>query len=206
MGRHAHTRVGADHASWEWTQWIAPPEADEVRKLFNALGRIEDASPYLTRVKRYVVDGPLRGELGISIYDETIWGSIRWRRALGTPSTSHRADGFQIVHEYEFSYDAGPGSDGEPRTKEKWLPGNQAEVWDGPDDEETLAVSFMIRGLTQWDNRVSVGLPSPFDWAPPDDPWLTLRRRTIDSPPEASRLNVGKAPVDLGIFEVVRTW
>ena len=206
MGRNTPESVSADQLSSDWTRWIAPPEADEVRKLFSALGRIEDASPYLARVKRHVVDGPLRGELGISIYDETIWGVIRWRRTLGIPATLQRADGFQIVHEYEFSYDAGPGSDGEPRTKEKWLSGNQAEVWEGPDDADTLAVSFMIRGIAQWDNRVSVGLRSPFDWVPPDDPWLTLRRRTINSPPGASKINVGSEPVDLGIFEVVRTW
>lgn len=189
-----------------WSDWISPPQADEVRKLFDALGRIEDASPYLSRVKRHVVDGPLRGELGISIYDETIWGTIRWRRALGMPSTTKRADGFWIVHEYEFSYDAGPGSDGVPRTKEKWLPGTQAEVWDGPDDRDTLAVSFMLRGIKQWDNRVVVAPTSAFDWVPPDDPWLTLRRRAVDNPPQASRFSVGKDPVDLGTFEVVRTW
>ena len=77
-----HSPTSRDHESLAWIdQWIAPPHGDEVRKLFSALGKVSDASPYLTRVKRYVVDGPLRNELGISLYDATIWGQIRWRRS-----------------------------------------------------------------------------------------------------------------------------
>jgi hypothetical protein len=192
-------------------QWIAPPHGDEVRKLFSALGKVSDASPYLTRVKRYVVDGPLRNELGIGLYDATIWGQIRWRRSLGKPESPQLADGFLIEHQYLFWWDAGPGADGTPRTKEKWFRSNQGQLWDGPEDEETLAVNFMLRGVVQRENRVFVDLVTSVEWKPADDPWLTQRRRTIQYPasyPVFTKFPVSKqnAPLDLGVFEVVRAW
>ena len=193
-----------DHA-WIDT-WIAPPEREGMRKLLHALGSVSDASPYLTRVKRHVVDGPLRGDLGISLYDESIWGVIRWPRGIGSPVTPTLAAGFSIRHEYDFSFEdtvTGYRFGG-------WVDAGQPQLWDGPDDESTHAVSFMLRGIAQWTNRVIIGLMPGVTWQPVEAPWMTQRRRFVSYPAalkngefEVSR---GSAPLDLGTFEVIRGW
>ncbi len=199
-----------EHVDSAWIDtWIAPPYGEDMRKLLGALSSVADASPYLTRVKRLLVDGPLRSELGITIYDETVWGVIRWRRALGRPATPTMAAGFAILHQYDFSLEVGPDPESR-RTIGSWVPGSQAYFWDGPDDAETHAVSFKLQGITKWKNRVIVGMAQGVKWQPAEDPWLTQRRRVVTYPTSLplGEFDVpqGVAPIDLGVFEVVRSW
>jgi hypothetical protein len=207
----SHSRMPSEEDPSAWIdQWMGPRHGEEVRRLFDALSRITDASPFLTRVRRFVVDGPLRGELGITLYDETAWGVIRWSRKLGRPVPSRLAEGFVVTHQYLFVVDLGVCSDGSTRWVQKWLEGGQPQVWDGPDDEETYAVSFMVRGITYWTNRVVVDLAPGVAWQPADEPWQTQRRRIVSYPPALPggefEISRGGAPIDLGRFEVFRTW
>ena len=144
--KHDHASSDRDDLAWI-DAVVAPPHGDEMRKLHGALGSVADASPYLARVRRLVVDGPLRDELGISLYDETVWGVIRWRRALGKPATPTMAEGFAILHQYDFSLDVG-GTSESGHTIGGWVQAGDASLWDGPDDAETHAVSFKLQGIT----------------------------------------------------------
>ncbi|HKY19585.1 MAG TPA: hypothetical protein VJM31_00075 [Vicinamibacterales bacterium] len=199
--------IKGDESAWI-DQSIAPPHNEDMGKLLGALGSVADASPFLTRVKQFVVDGPLRRELGISLYDETVWGVIRWRRALGRPGTSSLSAGFAILHQYDFSIDVSGA--GPERTIGGWVPAGAPTLWDGPEDEETLAVSFMLHGVYKWKNRVIVGMAQGVEWHPVDEPWLTQRRRVITYPASLPKgefdVPRGAAPIDLGVFEVVRSW
>jgi hypothetical protein len=197
--------AASDPHAWVDT-WIAPPHREGTRKLLDVLGSVADASPYLTRVKHLVVDGPLRDELGVSLYDETAWGVIRWPRAIGRPSTPTLAVGFSIVHEFCLCVtDKVTG-----RTIGDWTSAGDARIWDGPDDEETHAVSFMLYGMPGWTNRVIVRLALGVIWQPIEKPWMTQRQRAITYPSSLDHgefeISRGGAPVDLGVFEVVRSW
>jgi len=195
----------SDSPAWIET-WIAPPDREGTRKLFDALTAVTDASPYLTRVKRLVVDGPLRDDPGVSLYRETAWGVIRWDRALGRPGTVSLASGFSIVHQYDLSFDDTLTG----RRFGDWIDAGQPQVWDGPDDTETHAVSFMLHGVAQWTNRVVVGLVPGVSWQPVEEPWMTQRPRVVSSPASLRKgefeVSNGGAPVDLGVFEVIRIW
>jgi hypothetical protein len=201
-----------DEAAWR-KRWIRPPLEEELKRLTDALGRVtaDSTSPYLTRVKRLIVDGTLKGELGITLYDETVWGVIRWRRGLGRPATPAMADGFVIVHEYCLCVDAGQNPDGSERMIGDWVPASTPQVWEGPDDTETHCVGFMLRGVKMWKNRVLVDLVPGVEWQPADAPWLTQRRRVVRYPPSLIpdgefTVPKGAAPMDLDEFAVVRTW
>ena len=194
---------------WAWIDaLIAPPHGDGMRKLLGAIGTVEDASPFLTRVKRHLVDGPLRDELGISLYDGTFWGVIRWSRALGKPATSTLSAGFSIVHEFDLSFDV--GTEESERIIGGWVNAGAPMVWDGPNDKETYAVSFMLRGILKWTNRVIVGGASGVEWESNDKPWMTKRRRFVVYPatlPNGEfKVSRNAPPVDLGVFEVIRTF
>ncbi len=212
MEKHPRSPTPSLHEDLGWIDhWIAPPHGEEVRKLMDTLTSVGDASPYMTRVKRHVVDGPLRGELGISLYDETVWGVIRWRRALGRPATPTLAGGFVIVHQYDLSFEWTDPESGRTITIGGWVDAGQPQVWDGPDDAETHAVSFMLHGITRLTNRIFVVLKAGVEWQPVEAPWLTQRRRIVTYPapllPQGEfNVSKGAAPVDLGIFEVIRTW
>jgi len=195
----------SEHHAWINT-WIAPPDREGAGKLLDALGSAADASPYLSRVKRLVVDGPLRAELGISLYDETAWGVIRWRRAIGRPATPTLSAGFGILHQYDLSFEdtvTGQRFGG-------WVNAGQPQVWDGPEDAETHAISFMVHGVAQWTNRVIVGLAVGVRWQASEEPSMTGRQRVVSYPSTLRNgefeVAKGGAPVDLGVFEVIRTW
>lgn len=189
--------------------WIAPPHGEDIKKLRDALGTVADASPYLTRVKRHVVDGPLRDQLGITLYDETAWGTIRWSRAIGRPETPTLAGGFGIIHQYEFYVRMGQNPDGSARFFEKWIDGNEPVVWDGVEEEETYTVNFMVRGIHKWTNRIIIG-SAGVAWQPADKPWMTQRHRYVTYPATCAngefKIQKGGAPIDLGVFEVIRSW
>jgi hypothetical protein len=205
MAEPARSPAPSDPHAWIDT-WIAPPDREGAKKLLDAVSSVADASPFLTRVKGVVVDGPRRAELGISLYDETVWGVIRWQRAIGRPATPTLADGFGIRHEFCLCIeDTVTG-----RTLGDWVAAGEPRVWDGPDDPETHAVSFMLHGVARWKNRVIVGLASGVAWQPAEKPWMTQRQRVVAYPPALTKgefdVSKGGAPYDLGVFEVVRTW
>ena len=187
--------------------WVAPPHREDIEKLRDAFGSVEDASPYLTLIKRHVVDSPLRDELGITLYDETAWGVIRWSRAIGRPVTPTLAAGFGIVHEYDFSFEVGPPED--RRRIGGWIDAGQPQVWDGPEDDDVYTVNFMLRGIRKWTNRVVIG-SGGVQWQPADEPWMTQRHRYVTYPASCPNgeftVQAGAAPKDLGIFEVIRSW
>jgi hypothetical protein len=208
MEQHPYSPTPSLREDLAWIDtWIAPPHGEGMRKLMDVLTSVRDASPYLTRVKHHLVDGPLRDELGITIYDETVWGVIRWNRAVGRPATPTLAAGFGIVHQYSLTFEVPPGSG---HVIGDWVSAGKPQVWDGPDDEESHAVSFLLHGVAQWKNRVIVGLAQGVDWAPAEKPWMTQRQRVVAYPASLPKgeFNVigGGAPVDLGVFEVIRTW
>ena len=206
--RNIETSKESDDTSWI-DEFVAPPHAEDLRKLLGALSSFDDASPYLTRVRQVVVDDALRSDLGISLYDGTAWGVIRWRRALGRPATPRLSAGFSVVHQYDFSLDVSPGA-GSGQTIGGWVPAGDPTLWDGPDDADTFAVSFMVQGIHRWRNRVTVGMRNGVEWQPADDPWLTQRRRVVAYPTSLpdGEFDVSRStpPIDLGIFEVVRSW
>ena len=57
----------------------------------------DDAEPFLTRVRKVIVDlPPTEGALIDEAIGETIWGQIRWGRSLGWPIANPMADGFTV--------------------------------------------------------------------------------------------------------------
>ena len=197
-----------DDSVWR-ERFIAPPIGEDLRRLAGLLGRVTDdsTSPYLTRVKRLIVAGAVR-DARITLFDETVWGTIRWRRTVGRPATAAMKDGFIIVHEYCLCLDVGVESE---HIIGGWVPASTPQVWDGPDDAETHCVSFKLRGVTKWTNRIGVALIPGIDWQPADAPWLPKRGRAVRYPPSllpGGEFTVpkGAAPMDLDTFEVVRTW
>ena len=193
---------------WAWIDArIAPPHGDGMRKLLSAIGSVEDATPFLTSVKGQVVDGPLRDEHGITIYDGTFWGVIRWSRALGKPKASTLAGGFVFIHEYNLSFDiSNPEAEA---TIGGWVSAGTPWVWDGPNDDETYAVSFMLRGVLRYKNRIIIG-SAGVGWESDDKPWMTKRQRFVVYPASmpAGEFDVfkGAPAVDLGVFEIIRTF
>jgi hypothetical protein len=187
---------------------IAPPHGDGMRKLLGAIGTVEDATPFLTRVKGQVVDGPLREDHNVaSIYNGTFWGVIRWSRSLGKPKSKALAGGFVFIHEYNLSFDIS-----NPEVQASiggWVSAGTPWVWDGPNDDESYAVSFMLRGVYRYKNRLAIG-SAGVGWEPEDKPWMTKRRRFVVYPasmPDGEFDVIKNGPaIDFGVFEIIRTF
>jgi hypothetical protein len=110
------------------------------------------------------------------------------------------------VHEYDLTFQT------EDHVIGDCVSAGAPMIWDGPDDENTHAVSFMLRCNPQRTNRVTVTLASGVPWHPIDKPTIAKRQRVLVYPAAVAlskgEFNVSKggAPVDLGMFQVVRTW
>jgi hypothetical protein len=124
------------------------------------------------RVRHWVAGGV--SDLRTSLFGTSVWGTIRWDRALGRPSTPRLADAFSFDHWYLWVEVIDTG--GQPIVKESWIKQPAPRVWDGPHDDESYRVGFMMRGVPGLVNRFWPAMRSPVPWEPPFPAWSSTRR------------------------------
>ena len=117
--------------------------------------------------------------LSQTLFKNTVWTRIVWRRALGYPSGATMSGGFNVQLKYlEINGEIGP--DGIPRNTSRWRDSQFIRMWDGPHDDEVYRVGIIARGQSPWLNWMGVALQSGVRWEGVDSPlWLRPIRRVV---------------------------
>lgn len=126
----------------------------------------------LDHVRHWIAGGV--GDIRTSLFGTSVWGTIRWDRTLGRPSTARLADAFSFDHWYLWITVIDTGN--EPIVKEAWIKQPEPRVWDGPHDDESYRVSFMMRAVPTLVNRFWPAMRPHVQWDPPFPPWSSTRR------------------------------
>ncbi|HET6891964.1 MAG TPA: hypothetical protein VFH31_12740 [Pyrinomonadaceae bacterium] len=133
--------------------------------------------PNHRRSRHAWVDGGV-GDARRSVFETTVWGTIRWDRALGHPSNvRHLSDAFSFNHWYLWINVI--DTEAEPIVTEKWLELTDVRAWDGPHDEQSYRVSFMMRAVPGLLNRFWPAITSEAQWEPPAPRWASTRPELI---------------------------
>lgn len=83
------------------------------------------------------------------------FGTIRWPKSIGRPSSSTLAEGFVVQHHSYFSFWY-RDLNGQIVEVEGWLPGLTVTVWDGTDDADHYRVNYLFNAAQHKPNRVAV--------------------------------------------------
>ena len=93
---------------------------------------------------------------------DTIWGTIRWAKSLGRPTSPTLAQAFVIEHvHHQVETDYTPGKTG---FVDLFPPHTGLTKWDGPEDETFFRVSFVSEGLEGQQTRISVRFADHIRW------------------------------------------
>jgi hypothetical protein len=141
----------------------------------------------------WVKDGVIRAD----ILSNTVWGMIRWRKALGRPNTVTLASAFVIERtcwQTELVFEKGA-----LREKTFLVPLREPSKWDGPDDEDYYRVSFMA-DTPQLTTRVRVDFAPLTAW----EHGIQMIAGFRDIEPSGAGFVKGSQRVVLDPFEVVR--
>ena len=169
--------LGGDPA---WAPEQLRPDVSRVESELVRASR-EHGEAALTHIRDLLESEPDFAQLSATVYRETVWGSIRWRRALGHPAGDmHRA--FGLDNQYRL-IDGAVGSDGQVIDRGGWKqPSVPPRLWDGPHDDAYYRVSFMLRGVYPWYNRVLVWLDHSVPWIGVEGPSALAPQRRIQFP------------------------
>jgi hypothetical protein len=127
------------------------------------------------RVRHWLAGGV--GDIRKSAFGTTLWGRIRWDRTLGRPSTNRLYEAFSFDHWYLWIEVS--GTEGEPIVKEAWIKQPEPRVWDGPHDDQSYRVSFMIRAVPTLLNRFWPAMRPDVQWNPQFPSWSSTRRALV---------------------------
>ena len=106
------------------------------------------------------------GELRVraDILADTVWGTIRWSKALGRPYSATLAGAFKIEHTHvQFVKEFVQGG---ARYIELTVPHAEPSKWDGPEDDEYFRVSFMASAAEGQQTRIRVNFANGVGWEP----------------------------------------
>ena len=141
----------------------------------------DDAEPFLTRVRKVIVDlPPTEGALIDEAIGETIWGQIRWGRSLGWPIANRMADGFTVQFYYGEVGSPPIGADGTIDPDNNWREAPKALLWDGPHDEENFRVGIMLHlhyNTRIWRYAPDIHFTPGVKWQGSNPWWLPPARR-----------------------------
>jgi hypothetical protein len=135
-----------------------------------------------------------------TIFSNTIWGTIRWKKAIGRPLAPTLASAFVIEHiHWDTVMDVTP--DGRVKYVDILAPHKEPSKWDGPDDADYYRVSFMTE-TPQRPTRIRVNFAAQVGWGSSHPIFLRSSFRDI-TPSERYFLKGDKLSI-LDPFEVVK--
>jgi hypothetical protein len=187
FGYHKEMNNMSDH-KFCWSgpaQLIGDETTEAIRRaetrINEAAERLDRAGAGLMSVFEFpITRDRVRGWLDERVADRkaafgnTLWGTIRWDKSLGRPSTPRLADAFRFHHAYLWIEAA--ATQGEPISEKDWYPLPPPRAWDGPHDEQSYRVSVLVRAMPGLANRFWPEMRTDVEWEPKFPAWAGTRR------------------------------
>jgi len=148
---------------------VSPDPTSRAMEL-KSLGDALIHPPSMDTLSTWVAAGTDR----ISFLTNTIWGNVRWPKAIGRSLGPTLASGFTVEHWYN-KIDAVVIAPGVIEDRSKWIRVDPPSVWDVPQDGDEYRVSFMCYA-SALPNAIRVQFAEHQAWDSP----LQVRLRAID--------------------------
>jgi hypothetical protein len=142
------------------------------------------------RVNHWLAENERYRPILTTILSRTVWGEIRWQKALGRPFSPTLASAFVIEHSHQQSVMEYVG--GGVKFIDILAPHPEPSKWDGPDDEEYYRVSFKAETPQGYPTRIRVNFAAQVGWehqgrgfrfiSPPEKQFLKSDKFTVLEP------------------------
>lgn len=137
-----------------------------------------------------------------TLFANTVWGSIRWKKSIGRPLVPTLASAFVIEHIHWDTVMVGT-PDGRIKAVDLVAPHKEPSKWDGPDDADYYRVSFMTE-TPQRPTRIRMNFATHVGWEWEHPSQVFLRSSYRDIIPSERYFVKGDKLLILDPFEVVK--